>query len=575
MSTSQPSASQKPLRLWPGIALFILLVIGRFIAPAIDANLLQYGVMGSVLCGFLIGLWWLFLSRAPWSDRLTAVGIVALSMAIATQMLHESIGTGMMGMMYGIYAIPLLASIFVVWAVATRNWERPARRASMAASIVVATFVWTLLRTDGFDSEMRNDFAWRWSETAEDRLVSSEATGSTGQPNDSSDLSNTSFWPGFRGTDRNSKLKNATIAADWKASPPLELWRQPVGPGWSSFAVQGNLVFTQEQRGESETVSCYNLQTGALVWKHEDDARFWEANAGAGPRGTPTLSDSQLYTLGATGILNALDASTGALLWTRNAADDTGAAIPGWGFAGSPLVVDNKVVVATAGTLAAYDRETGYSLWVGPEGGDGYSSPHLLTIDGVAQILLASRSGVTSVSASDGALLWEKPWPGGSRIVQPAVTSDGDILVSRGERSGLARFKVAREGGEWNVVEKWNTNRVKPYFSDFVVHGEHLYGFDGSNVICADVATGDRQWKGARYGSGQLLFLEDQELLIILSETGELALVSAKPDAFEELARIPAIEGKTWNHPVLVDNVLLVRNDREMAAFRLPKGSRK
>jgi hypothetical protein len=136
---------------------------------------------------------------------------------------------------------------------------------------------------------------------------------------------------------------------------------------------------------------------------------------------------------------------------------------------------------------------------------------------------------------------------------------------------GLRRLALARGEGAWSVAERWTTRGLKPYFSDYVVHDGHAYGFDGNILSCIDLADGKRRWKGGRYGSGQMLLLADQALLLVLSEDGELALAKASPDQFTELARVPAIEGKTWNHPALVGDMLLVRNGQEMAAFRLAR----
>jgi outer membrane protein assembly factor BamB len=369
-------------------------------------------------------------------------------------------------------------------------------------------------------------------------------------------------------------IRGERIATDWSASPPALLWRRPIGPGWSSFAVRGDLLYTQEQRGEDEVVACYRVSSGEPVWMHRDAVRFWESNGGAGPRATPTLSGDRVYAFGATGILNALDARTGSVIWTRHAASDTGKAVPDWGFTSSPLVIDD-VVIVHAGALVAYDRVTGDRRWIGPSKGGSYSSPHLVTIDGVPQVLMMSGAGAISLAPADGALLWEHAWPA-SRIVQPAVTEDGSLLINASGTAGIAtrRLAVAHGPGGWTVGERWTSRGLKPYFNDFVVHRGHAYGFDGSILACIDLQDGERKWKGGRFGHGQLVLLPDQDLLLVLSEDGELALVRAAPDRFTEVARFQALEGKTWNHPVLVGGVLLVRNGEEMAAFRLSPPSR-
>jgi outer membrane protein assembly factor BamB len=464
------------------------------------------------------------------------------------------------------YAIPVLSLAFVACALVTRRWADGPRRAAMVATVLIACGVWTLIRTGGITGEMDSDFAWRWAQTPEEQLLARAGDEPTELPLLLGAAETGASWPGFRGPTRNSIIPGMRIETDWTQSPPVELWRRPIGPGWSSFAVRGDLLYTQEQRGDDEVVACYNATTGDPVWRHRDPARFFESNAGPGPRATPTLSDGRVYTFGATGILNVLDAADGAVVWSRNVASDAGAKVPTWGFSSSPLVIADVVVVAAAGQLVGYDRATGEPRWSGPDGGGSYSSPHLATIDGVAQILLLSGAGTTSVAPADGTLLWEHPAPGG--IVQPALTADGDVLTGT-DSTGIRRIAVAHGPGGWTTKERWTSNRLKPNFNDFVVHEGHAYGFDGRILASIDLEDGQRKWKGGRYGNGQLLLLPDQDLLLVVSEKGELALVAATPDRFTELARYPVIEGKTWNHPVLVGDRLLVRNGQEMVAFRL------
>jgi outer membrane protein assembly factor BamB len=584
-----PESVRKPLRLWPGVVIAILLCLARFVAPYVAPDAMMYGVLGGVAGGAAIVLWWLFLSRARWFERLGAVALMIIALLGTKRIVHESIAGGAMGFLFPIMTIPILSIAFVGWAVATRRLPDGLRRITMAATILAACGAMALIRTGGFNGSFQNDFHWRWTKTPEERLVAQlriepvalppapaatlpPAPAVTLPPAPAKTETEVSKWPGFRGPHRDSVIPGVRIKTDWTASPPVKLWRRPVGPGWSSFAVRGDLIYTQEQRGPDEVVACYQLTTGKPVWAHRDKARFYESNGGPGPRGTPTLSNGRVYTFGATGIVNALNADDGAVVWSRNAATETDAKTPDWGFASSPLVADDMVFVAASGNLAAYDAATGTRRWTGPARGVSYSSPQLATIDGLKQVLLLSSAGLASFAPADGALLWEHPWKG-YPIVQPALTADGDVLISVSDSSGTRRLAAARAASGWTVEERWTSIGLKPYFNDFVVHNGHAFGFDGSILACIDLKDGKRVWKGGRYGNGQLVLLADQDLLLVLSEQGELALVGATPDQFTELARFQAIEGKTWNHPVLAGDVLLVRNGEEMAAFRLSLAS--
>jgi outer membrane protein assembly factor BamB len=583
---------RKRLRLWPGVVAVVALWLARFGLKAVIPGFagFQLGMMwgfGGVAA--VLG-WWLFFSRARWAERVGVLVLMVLALAGTWQVRHASMGPlWLVG-----YAVPILCLALVAGAVASRRLADGPRRATMAAAIVLACGGWTLVRTEGISGDHVAQFHWRWAKSSEERLQSQARPEPVAPPPAPLEAETTdkgfaapvrdkpvalssapaalktgADWPGFRGPQRDGISRGVRIETDWSASPPVELWRQPIGPGWSSFAVRGDRLYTQEQRGDDEAVSCHEVTTGAPVWTHRDAARFFESNAGPGPRGTPTLSGGRVYALGATGVLNALDADDGALVWSRNAAADAGAEVPTWGFSSSPLVIGKLVIVAASGTLVAYDLDTGQQRWLGPARGESYSSPHLMMIGGVAQIVHMSGSGAAGVAPADGTLLWEHAWKG-FPIVQPALTADGDVLITASGESGLRRIAVGRASGGWTVEKRWGSSDLKPYFNDFVVHEGHGFGFDGRILACIDLKDGKRKWKGGRFGNGQLLLLPDQDLLLVLSEEGELALVKATADQFTELARFPAIKGKTWNHPVVVGDVLLVRNGEEMAAFRLP-----
>jgi outer membrane protein assembly factor BamB len=591
-----------------------------------------FALLAPVAGTLAILVWWLFFSRARWPERLGALVLMIAAMFVTSRLVDVSIAGAGQGMFLYVLGVPYLALALVVWAVAAQRFTDGARWASLLAAIVIACAPWVMLRTGGVIGD-GSDFHWRWTPTPEERLLAQAAdeplapppsaptpetltpaaplpekpevekravdgvkkateASAADAPKRSADrhamggtpieglaLSEPNLtrvegrveWPGFRGPNRDGVIHGVTIATDWATSPPKQLWRRPIGPGWSSFSVRGDSLYTQEQRGDDEIVASYSVSTGQPLWRHRDPVRFYESNGGAGPRATPTISGDRVYAFGATGILNALDARSGAVIWSRNVATDTSRRIPDWGFASSPLVMGDIVIVAAAGTLAAYDVKTGIPRWRGPSYGGSYSSPHRATIDGVEQVVLLGGPGAISVDPATGTVLWQHEWDPGP-MVQPAFTEDGDILINAITMTGgtgIRRLSVKHATGGWNVEERWTSNGLKPYFNDFVVHKGHAYGFDGNILACIDLADGKRKWKGGRYGNGQLLLIEDQDLLLVTSEDGELALVSATSDQYKEIARVPVLDGKTWNHPVLVRDVLLVRNGQEMAAFRV------
>ena len=307
------------------------------------------------------------------------------------------------------------------------------------------------------------------------------------------------------------------------------------------------------------------------VWRHHDAARFWESNGGAGPRATPTISNGRVYALGATGILNALDARTGAVVWSHNAAKDTGAKIPDWGFSGSPLVVGDLVIVATSGVLAAYDASSGARRWIGPAGEAGYSSPHLLTIDGVSQVVLMSGTGLTGVTPADGKSLWQHPWKG-YPIMQPSQTPDGGILiVGRSNRAARAAWPSraeptdgrSRSAGPRTVSSRGSTTSSSTRVTR-----------TASTAPSSPAST----WRTARASGRAAATAAASSCCCPIrmccsccpKKASWRSSARRRTGSRNSDAR-QGISGKTWNHPVIAGNTLLVRNGEEMAAFRLSR----
>src|SRR5262245_41159015 len=251
-----------------------------------------YGVLGAALGTLAILAWWTFFSRAPWLERLGALAAGLVALVATRPLLDPSIAGGGMGALFYMLAVPVLCLALVAWAAACRGLADWPRRACLLATLALACGSFTLVRTAGITGEGGSELHWRWTETPEERLLAhstGDATPGAAAAARQPLAPGAPEWPGFRGAERDAVVRGVRIETDWSSSPPQELWKREVGPGWSSFAVAGELLYTQEQRGDEELVACYTLSTGEPVWRHADSARFWESNAGAGPRGTPAL----------------------------------------------------------------------------------------------------------------------------------------------------------------------------------------------------------------------------------------------------------------------------------------------
>jgi outer membrane protein assembly factor BamB len=470
---------------------------------------------------------------------------------------------------------------WVVWLLLTSFLRWPVRRAGLLVVFVLAWGYFTLLRFDGIDGSMSATFHYRWQPTAEQKFLAEAAAvqpkgGANGSPTTSPVTLQPGDWPGFRGPGRDGRLTGVRIATDWSANPPRQLWRHRVGPGWSSFAVVGPRLYTQEQRGEEEAVVCYDVQSGAEIWAHRDSARFTELVSGPGPRATPTFHEGKIYAQGAAGRLSCLDAVTGAVNWSNDILVHSGAKVPTWGFASSPLIRQGVVTVFAGGaegkSVLGYNATSGELLWTAGEGKLSYCSLQPANLAGAEQLVIATENGLTAFHPARGEILWQYSWPleqNMARVVQPTPVGEGDFLIGTGFGQGTRRVHVLQSGDGWEAQEVWASKAINPYYNDLVVHHGQLYGFDGSFFTCVSLEDGKKKWRARGYGNGQVLLLADQDLLLVLSEKGEVALVDASPDAHTERCRFQAIEGKTWNHPVVAHDRLFVRNSEEAACYQL------
>jgi outer membrane protein assembly factor BamB len=478
-------------------------------------------------------------------------------------------------MMLTALTVVLTLLLLALWFLFFTGLRWRTRLLGLGAAIVVAIGIGVLLdqllRQEGSSNGSGlPSYTWKWTPPKDAALPELKLAASETRV----DLTATTpdDFPQFLGPERNGVVHGVRLARDWSVNRPQEQWRRPIGLGWSAFAVFGKHAVTQEQRRDQELVVCYNLLTGDPEWIHANPVRFSEQMGGDGPRATPTIAGGRVYTLGATGILDCLDGSTGKPIWSRDVLKEFHGKNLIWGKSASPLIVDNLVVVngveSGGPSVAAYDKETGEPAWHAGEDRSSYSSATLATLAGKRQILMVNGGSVTAHDPKDGHILWDFSWPGEMAKCSQPVPLEGDrVFLSTGYGIGCTMLHIEADGDQLSAKQVWSNQNLRTQFSNVLIRDGYAYGLDERILVCLDLRTGQRKWKDGRYDYGQVLLVDD--LILVQAEKGEVALVEAKPEAFHELGRIKALSSKTWNNPVLAGRYLLVRNDQEAACYEL------
>ena len=493
--------------------------------------------------------------------------------------------------------IALTPLLLAFWLSFLSGWGKSGIFAAIILIVGLVGGAVAAVREVEFDGDMRMTFHYRWEPTLEDRIARHRAEMGIEAPDvqDDSEVREAfhkSFeirpedMADFRGHNREGIINGPVLETDWVANPPKELWRIPVGEGYSSMAVVGDRLVTLEQRGEDEAITCYNSQNGAPIWEHLYPARFYEAMGGLGPRATPVIDEKGfVYTLGGMGDAYCLDLFDGKVLWHHNLLKEYNLPNVTWAMSSSPLVLENMVVY-NAGSeigrgLVAFDRETGNMLWEGEglarashaKNLCGYSSPMIATLGEKKQIVLFDGAGLGGYDMESGRTLWFYHFENdaGVNVAQPLILKDDQVFVSASYNHGAATVKVSSANDEFDVSEVWTSPRsMRCKFTSPVLYEGMAYGLDEGILMCLSPYANKIEWKKGRYGHGQILLSHD--VIFVLTEKGQMVLVKADPENWQEFASLQVLSdsAKVWNAPVLVGKRAYVRDHHEMACYELP-----
>ncbi len=365
---------------------------------------------------------------------------------------------------------------------------------------------------------------------------------------------NAEDWYRWRGPDLNGISQESGWQSTWPATGPKQLWSGSVGTGFSSFSVHEGRVFTMGNSSNTDTVFCLDAATGKLLWKHSYacplDPKFFEG----GPGATPATDSGHVYTLSRKGNLFCLNETNGAVVWSKNLAEELGATIPTWGFAGSPLVEGNKVIVNVGNGGTALDKNSGKVLWTSGKAGAGYATPISLPTPEKA-VAIFTGTELRAVNENDGSTLWSYPWKTQYEVNAADPVINGDkIFISSGYNQGATVIQVA--GTKPKSV--WENKNMRNHFNSSVLWKGHVYGVDESELRCLSFDTGEVKWKYPQFGKGSLMLADGK--IVGLGERGVLFIADAVPEGFKPTAQATVLNGKCWSTPVLSQGHIYCRN---------------
>lgn len=382
-------------------------------------------------------------------------------------------------------------------------------------------------------------------------------------------------WPQWLGPDRTGMSTETGFLKTWPKNGPEVLWKKNLGVGFSGISVVDGRVFTMFAKGDDEFVVCLNEASGEEIWRFRTGGMYEEWQGGDGPRSQPTVDGDRVYVLGAEGRLYALNVGNGEAIWSVNLVDGLGGRLPRFGFSTSPLVEGDFLYLEAAtrnGTFLALRRDDGKVAWASQNDVASYSSPIAVDLAGARQVIYFSGDALVGLSPADGSLYWRYPWKTSYdlNIATPIFVPPDQIFISSGYDHGAALLRIQAGGGGFSVTRVWESRRMKNHFGTSVLVGDYLYGFDNAILKCIEAQTGKEQWKHRGYGKGALMFADGH--LLLLSDSGRLALAKATPDGFEEKAGAQVLSGRSWTMPTLANGRVFVRDMRKIVCLDLRSG---